>query len=347
VNEGEERRRDARVEGIRVAHGRMRDAVVAACERQDAESLAAVAGDEPGGGDTIYAVDRISEDVLVAELDRAVPAEHPAVLIAEGLPADGVVLPRGADRKHAHVCIIVDPIDGTRGLMYQKRSAWILTGIGYGRGDRETLADIHAAVQTEIPLVKQHLCDTFWAVRGGGVQGVRTDRLTGRETPLRPRPSSAEVVAHGFATLARFFPGGRDLLAAVDDDMMRALVGADMTPGRALCFEDQYISTGGQLYELMMGHDRFVADLRPLLGPHLARAGWPAPLCCHPYDLCTALIAEEAGVVLTDDRGRPLSAPLRVDADVAWVGYANARLRELTEPALQQALKRHGLWRTP
>ena len=35
--------------------------------------------------------------------------------------------------------------------------------------------------------------------------------------------------------------------------------------GKAACFEDQYLSTGGQLYELMAGHDRFIADIRPLL----------------------------------------------------------------------------------
>ena len=332
------------VPAIRRVHARIRDAVVAACERQDAESLSAVAGDEPDGGDTIYAIDRISEDVLVAELEREVCADTPAVLIAEGLPGGELVLPRGTDKKHAQFCMVVDPIDGTRGLMYQKRSAWILTGIAAGRGDRETLGDIVAAVQTEIPLVKQHLSDTLWAVRGQGAQGVRVDRLTGRETPLRLRPSTARVIAHGFAMLARFFPGGRDLLAAVDDDMMRALLGP-APDGRALCFEDQYISSGGQLYELMIGHDRFVADLRPLLAAHLARTGWPAPLCCHPYDLCTALIAEELGVVITDDRGLPLAPPLRLDADVAWVGYANAHLRELAEPALQQALRRHGLWR--
>ena len=65
-------------------------------------------------------------------------------------------------------------------------------------------------------------------------------------------------------------------------------------------FEDQYISSGGQLYELMAGHDRFVADLRPLF--ERRRAGGAA-LCCHPYDLCTELIARELGVLVTDEQG--------------------------------------------
>ena len=60
----------------------------------------------------------------------------------------------------------------------------------------------------------------------------------------------------------------------------------------------------------MAGHDRFVADLRPLFE---RRRPGGAALCCHPYDLCTELIARELGVVVTDEHGRQLAAPLDVD----------------------------------
>ena len=81
-------------------------------------------------GDTIYAIDKVAEDVLVDEIDRTIAREHgPVVLVAEGLPGGRVVLPHGASAADARWTIIVDPIDGTRGLMYQKRPAWILTGV--------------------------------------------------------------------------------------------------------------------------------------------------------------------------------------------------------------------------
>jgi hypothetical protein len=32
-----------------------------------------------------------------------------------------------------------------------------------------------------------------------------------------------------------------------------------------------------------------------------------------------------------------------VTSDVAWIGYANARVRDLVQPALEQALRRRGL----
>jgi hypothetical protein len=142
--------------------------------------------------------------------------------------------------------------------------------------------------------------------------------------------------------ITRFFPGARDELAAIDEELMLELLGA-APEGKALCFEDQYASTGGQLYELAVGHDRFNADLRPLMAEILRSRGQPSGLCCHPYDICTALIAEEAGVLITDPWGSPLDVPLDIWADVAWVGYANATLRWQIEPLLQAALARRGL----
>ena len=319
-------------------HGRVRDAVVAATEQQAVDALALVDRDDEG--DTIYAIDVISEAVI-ERLAAALGREHSFVLVAEGLPGGWRSFPHGIDEHDAAWRIIVDPIDGTRGLMYQKRSAWILTGVAPNRGPSTSLRDIVLAVQTEIPLVKQHLADQLWAVRGAGVEAVRLNRLTGEQVPLRLRPSAASSIAHGFSTVARFFPGARDMLGALDEAIVRGALGAQ-PEGKALCFEDQYASTGGQLYELIAGHDRFIADVRPLTTTLLAERGLARPLTCHPYDICCALIAEESGVIVTDAWGRPLDAPLSVDADVAWVGYANTHIRAQIEPLLQKELRARG-----
>ena len=324
-------------------HDRIRASVLEAFETQHHNALAGVAHDDEG--DTIYAVDRVSEAALVEGLTE-IARDEPLCLVAEGLPSGGLTLPRGTRDEDCRWRLLVDPIDGTRGLMYQKRPAWILTGIAPNHGPRTRLRDIVLAVQTEIPLLKQHLADQLWAARGAGVHAQRVDRLTGTSTPLRLRPSPVATLAHGFASVSRFFPGARDVLAAIDDEVVAEALGP-AAAGKALCFEDQYLSTGGQLYELMTGRDRFIADIRPLLLGVLASRGLPRPLCCHPYDLCTALIAEEAGVRLTDANGRALDAPFDIEADVSWVGYANDRLRARVEPALQRALARRGLVVSP
>ena len=324
---------------IRELHERIRQAVVENCERATLEQLAGIVADDEG--DTIYAVDRVSERLLIDFFAREVAPSEPLVLIAEGLAGGQVTLPAGTADQDARWRIIVDPIDGTRGLMYQKRSAWVLTGVAPNRGPETSLCDIVLAVQTEIPLVKQHLSDSLAVVRGEGVQAERFNRLTGERRTITLQPSRAPSIEQGFAMLARFFPGVRDELAAIDEEIVMGALGP-IREGKAHCFEDQYLSTGGQLYELMSGHDRFVADVRPSLNPLMTARGLPRGLCCHPYDLGAELIARELGVVVCQPNGEPLAAALNVDADVSWVGYANEQIRAQIEPLLQKALERRG-----
>lgn len=328
------------LKSIKKLHIKIRDEVVDLCESAAIDDLSRITKEEEG--DTIYRVDRISEKLLLDYFKQEIAPRNPIVLIIEGLTGGQVVLPRGTPESKAVWRIIVDPIDGTRGLMYQKRSGWILTGAAPNRGPETNLHDIELAVQTEIPLIKQHLSDTAWVIRGQGVQVERFNRLSGETQTLCLQPSRAKSIAHGFAMTSRFFPGAREILAAIDEEIVREALG-DVYPGKAHCFEDQYISTAGQLYELMAGHDRFIADIRPLMAKELAKRGAPLGICCHPYDVCTEMIARELGIIVTNERGNPLDARLSVDDNVSWVGYANEHIRTQIEPLLQKALIRRGL----
>lgn len=324
---------------LRTLHDAIRDQVLKECERSSVDDLADIVAD--GAGDTIYSVDRVSEAQLVSGVESEIATLGPVVLVAEGLQDGHLTLPHGTAPEKARWRLLVDPIDGTRGLMYQKRSAWILTGVAPNRGDNTRLSDIELAVQTEIPLLKQHLSDQVWATRGGGVGSQRFDRITGRTSPLSFRPSTASSLEHGFAMIARFFPGVRDELAAIDEELIRRVIGPSRE-GKAHCFEDQYISSGGQLYELMAGHDRFVADLRPLMEPLVKERGLALGICCHPYDVATELIARELGVIITGARGQPLDARLCVDEPVAWAGYANQEIFDRVSPHLLSILQERG-----
>jgi fructose-1,6-bisphosphatase/inositol monophosphatase family enzyme len=318
----------------------MRDAIVQDMHRSSAAHRSAVAYD--GSGDTIYAIDRSIEHVLLHEC-RAWAQEQPFVLIAEGLSQGGeVVLPDGATPDDAHFRLIVDPLDGTRGLMYDKRSAWILAGLAPNRGPATTLADIVLAVQTEAPTTKQFLADVLWAVRGQGAQGERHNLLDGAVQLLAVSPSRADSLAHGFASLSKFFPGRKQIVAEIEEALIREIDGP-RTEGKVRVFDDQYICTGGQLAELMLGHDRFNGDIRPALMRANHLPGDAPGMAAHPYDICTELIAREAGVIVTDMTGGPLAHTLTVHDDVAWLGYANPALRARLEPVLQRLFRQYGL----
>jgi fructose-1,6-bisphosphatase/inositol monophosphatase family enzyme len=45
----------------------------------------------------------------------------------------------------------------------------------------------------------------------------------------------------------------------------------------------------------------------------LAERGVVLGICCHPYDVCTELIAREAGVIVTDVSGESLGYDLSVN----------------------------------
>lgn len=327
-------------EPIKSLHEIILEKVVEACENSSLNQLSEIVADNEG--DTIFAIDRVSEELLVDFFEHEIASKVPIVLIAEGLESGKVILPNGAKEEDCVWRIIVDPIDGTRGLMYQKRPAWILTGVAPNKGENTNLSDIEFAIQTEIPIVKQHLSDSLWAFRGEGGKAERFNRLTGETCSLNLHPSKATTIEQGFSQISRFFPGVRDVLAEIDEEIIRETLGLPKT-GKAQCFEDQYISTGGQFYELIAGHDRFCADLRPLMQSIMDERSLNLSICCHPYDLCSELVAREFGVILTNPNGQNLTNSLSVEENVTWIGYANKRIQQQIEPVLQNSLKNRGL----
>ena len=274
-------------------------------------------------GDTIFDIDVQAETILLDHCERW-GRDEPFLLMAEGLPARGLRFGRGEPRFR----LICDPIDGTRGLMFDKRSAWCLLAIAPEKGDATRLLDVELALMGELPNTRMHVVDTLWAERSSATRGLREDLVRGTSAPLVPRPSGAIDLRHGFASVANFFPGGKELTARLDDALMQDALGG-WNPDKCEVYGDQYISSGGQLAELALGRDRFVLDVRPLVHAALCVK---SSLCSRPYDVCTALVARNAGCVVTAPTGSPLDPPLDVTSDVAFVGYANAGLAERLQP---------------
>lgn len=321
------------------------------CALQDEILRALVAGRKQGGADfaaiaartaadTIYAVDRISEATIADWFARHWPQAWPVEVVMEGL-ADGATLtfPAGTPVAATRWKCLLDPIDGTRNVMFDKRSGWSLAAVAPQRGAQTRLSDLVVAVMTELPTSKQVLSDQVSAIRGGGPAGVvvrRRDLATGRATRPRLNRSAATDFRHGFASVVKFFPEGKARLAEFEEALWSALYPRGEDPHGTPIFDDQYLSTGGQIYELLAGHDRMVADLRPLVA---SRLGLTAALACHPYDLTTALLLTESGGIVENPLGGPLRAPLDLTTPVAWVGFANASLARRARPVLRRLVR--------
>jgi len=317
----------------------IRDELVRTRDEEALEQLSSVVAVTPS--DTIYRIDRVGEEAILDWLRQRWPARWPMELVMEGLEGrEPVLVPQDTAPDSVRLCCIIDPIDGTRGLMYDKRSAWVLSGIAPRAPGVARLCDIAVAAMSEIPTAKQRLADQVSAVRGLGPGGIRAERVnldTKQRRPFDARPSTATDLRGGFASFARFFPQGKGLLAEFEECLWNHLYVPEYH-GDPLIFDDQYICSGGQLFQLLTGRDRMLGDLRPLA---LAKLGLESALACHPYDVCTALIAQEAGCPIGDPQGRPLDAPLDTVTPVAWIGFANRELEAHVRPALDEVLERY------
>jgi hypothetical protein len=296
------------------------------------------------GGDTIYEIDRRVEVALTEALRSTPAALLPLIVVAEGMDANSRFGFGGTNFKGQYR-LLIDPIDGTRELMYDKRSAWFLAALAPDSGLDTKLGDIIVSVMVEIPTSKQRWADVYWATTEGGIFAAREALDTGETIRFNPMPSRAESLDGGFAQVSNFFPGTKRLAS----DLMERIVESGLGPqqaGKASVFEDQYISTGGQLVELLAGRDRFTCDLRPLFyraleikfGGRVVRG-----LECHPYDLAGVHLAQMGGVVLTDGFGKKLDGPFDLTTGMHWIGYANETIRAKIEPTILAWLGEHGI----
>ncbi|MFN3242911.1 MAG: inositol monophosphatase [Planctomycetota bacterium] len=301
-------------------------------ETQTIEHMARAARDDEG--DTIFGIDVEVEEILLRYCERWGEEQH-FRLVGEGLPTDGVEFGRpGVGGPPFR--LLVDPIDGTRGLMFDKRSGWCLMGAAPDNGSETRLQDVEVAVMTELPTTRQHISDVVWAVAGQPAQAERHDVVRDTTAPLRILPSTKDHVKHGFASVANFFPGGKTLIAELDEAILTRALGG-WNPEKAEVYTDQYISTGGQLAEVMLGRDRFVLDLRPLV---YRKLGIESALACRPYDLSTWLVGQQAGCVVCDPFGQPLDAPLDITTNMSFAFYANRQLADLLIPIVREEVTR-------
>lgn len=318
----------------------IRRAVLTARNADTAHALASVA--QVTAADTIYAVDEVAEEAIDRWFAENWPAEYPVEVIAEGLDErpEPVTFPAGTPPAECVLSCIIDPIDGTRCLMFDKRSAWVLAALAPRGEGQPALRDICVAAMTELPTSKAAVSDQLSGVLGCGPNNLVCERLSlvdERRKRFRPTPSPATDFRHGFASFYHAFPEAKGILSAFEEDLWDHLfqLGSTQSP---MVFEDQYPTTGGQLYELMIGHDRMIGDVRPQA---YRTAGLPNALLCHPYDICTAMLAQELGCVIEAPNGKALDCPLDTHTPVGWIGFANPDIANAHRPLIHELLRKH------
>lgn len=291
------------------------------------QDSARVAGQ--GAADVSFGLDVVAEEPLIEfaeEIARVVPVR----ILSEGL-GDRVFAAHG---RAPELRIVVDPIDGTRNLMFDLRSGFVLTAVAPERGRQTRLRDVNVAVMSELPTTDRKSAAVMSAIRGHGAWMRNRDLASGALGAAQSLRASTDTrLDNGFVVFFKFDREERTMLAAIESRFLELVVATHGVDGRLL-FDDQYICSAGHLYLLLTRRYRFIADLRGVVGDRLGLENQTSK----PYDVCCALIAEEAGVPLTDADGAPIDLPLDLEARVTLVGYANDAVRAAFEPLLRRAM---------
>ncbi len=288
--------------------------------------------------DIIYGIDIEAEEEIIALLKEEAESFGGIELIAEGIGNNDISYFPDKDGK-CQLKIICDPIDGSRGLMYGKRSAFFLAAAGDIKG--KMLSDMEVSVMVELPIPKQTEFDVLSALKGGGFEVFRYN-IAGDCRKINLSPVQENSVEGGFVNFTKFCYPGKDIIARIEElflDKLFAKREKEFLP----VFDDQYISTGGQLYELICGKDRLTVDCRASLYKKLVREGKKSGQICHPYDMAGYLVAVEAGVLVESLLGQPFDAPLNSTFNVDWVGFANINIKNECGEFLKKILQDEGL----
>ncbi len=328
---------DALLAATRELHEDIRRGVaerLAAARRAQDPTLADRPGDW-GAGDISYALDEPAEAAVTDFVER-LARRHPVTLVCEGPGLVAHAGPPGGDAPAVRA--IVDPVDGTRSLMHDMRSAWALTGIAPDRGDATRLSDVEVAVQTELPTTSAGVYHVLTAVRGAGARIARHDVATGalleERALVAPR---ALTLDNGYLAFTRYLAVERPVVAELERCFLdRALAAHGLDP--RLVYDDQYLCSAGQLFLVTTGRYRMLADLRGWLRATRGIENFTAK----PYDLAALLVYREAGVPVLDAEGRPLDAPLDTETALSVLAWPNETLREAFEPHLRAAMAELG-----
>lgn len=276
------------------------------------------AGDA-AGGDVTFAIDAHAEELLASFLREHAPG------VAFYSEDAGLVAPGGAAPQHV---LVVDPVDGTRPALAGLESCCVSVAAA-PYGEDVAMADVTIGCCVEIPSGR-----VFLAERGGGlVEGGP------------PRLSENEQLDRMFWTFGFRGRPARPLTEVLGDLIDASSVGGASFDLGSACFDtmcvvdgrlDAYVEPGPLLVERVPG-----------MRAEFERVGGGAVLNNSPYDLAAcALIAEEAGAVVTDAAGerfdeRPLlgsGAEFQMSVAIA----ANAALHEQLIKAVADGLARLG-----
>ena len=242
----------------------------------------------------------------------------------------------GFDHGGPRIC--VDPVDGTRHLMLDLRSAWAVIAMAGPGAQIPRQRDALAACLLELPDSRARVARRLSARRGEGTTLAELHVASGEILYSRPlRVDQDDRLDHGYLPFFAFHPESRGEVARLALDFFKRLEREENVE-LAHCYDDQYICNAGQMALTALGTYRMVVDPRQFIAE---RQGRPTQTT-KPYDIAGAILcAEEAGAPVASLAGTELDFPWDVETPVSFAAFANRATRDRALPHLLAALAQY------
>jgi fructose-1,6-bisphosphatase/inositol monophosphatase family enzyme len=294
-----------------------------------------------GAGDVTFALDEHTERALDRWFDE-VARERPLSLLTEDQgwrhrgPDGRGGLRELADFDHSGPRIAIDPVDGTRNLMADLRSAWVVVSFAPPGKSGPKLSDLSLGIVSEIPDSRAAKFRQLVALNRGECRASERELETGRIVAQSVLSNGDESHRdHGYFTFFRYLADQRPAIARIEAEFFARLARHEGSDVRS-CYDDQYISSGGQLALVALGVYRMAVDVRGLV----AKKRGVTTITSKPYDLAGAVVcARAAGAIVTAPDGSVLDFPIDCTTPVDFAAFANAATAKRLAPHLAEALK--------
>ncbi len=294
-----------------------------------------------GAGDVTFGLD-VGAEQAILDWAQHVAREEPLSFLTEdagwrhlGPGPDGTAtdLP-GFDHGGPRLCI--DPVDGTRNLMHDMRSAWSVIALAPAGSAEPRMSDVTYGLVSELPDSRAARFRTLEAHRGAGctITDSALEGPAGEPVPLHT--DADDRVDQGYFPFFHYAPELRPAIAAIAARFFQRIEREEDAETRS-CYDDHYICNAGQLVLLALGTYRMIVDARQ----HVAMERGITSVTTRPYDIAGALLcAREAGCVVRAVDGAELDFPLDAVTPIGFAGWTNVQTAERLGPHLSAALSR-------
>ncbi len=236
-------------------------------------------------------------------------------------------------RENAKYFVLIDPVDGSRELMRDERAAYFIFAWGEWKGKETTLSDIKGVALGRLPTSRECIYEFIVVSENKEptkyIYNILKQPYEEINSPKnwkskKMENNSVRDIEHThICFVAPFYP--YRYTATIADEFYEEV---KKRFGKKELFNEQYLTTAGQMIGMIEGKLSMIVDIRPSIKANSSIE----MLCAHPYDVPAAyLIKKLGGVVVGKDFKEETfwnQKIIPLNRDIEFIAFPNKEIFE-------------------